>query len=69
MYGQPPSSYQVTFGSYMECDNAKNTVLQEGIRLKAEAAARDEANRQSGIIQLTSSAYPYVSAACSEISD
>jgi hypothetical protein len=34
--GQPPSSYQTTFSSAATCEVARNAVLADGQRLKAE---------------------------------
>jgi hypothetical protein len=34
--GQPPSSYQATFGSAEACNAARDAVLVDGRRLKAE---------------------------------
>jgi hypothetical protein len=34
--GQPPSSYQTTFNSAEACEAARNAVLTDGRRLKAE---------------------------------
>ena len=34
--GQPPSSYQTTFNSAEACEAARNAVLADGRRLKAE---------------------------------
>jgi hypothetical protein len=58
--GQPPSSYQTIFNSAETCEAARNAVLADGQRLKAEymAAAPQQ------LAAMWSLAAPKVSAVC-----
>lgn len=63
--GQPPSSYQTTFNSAEACEAARNAVLADGQRLKAEyeQKALIAAGDQEGAAALSLLA-PRVTAVC-----
>jgi len=47
--GQPPSSYQTTFNSAEACELARNAVLADGQRLRAEHAVNPGPQHQGGV--------------------
>ena len=65
VFGQPPSSYQVTFNSAEACESARAAVLVEGQRLKEEFLQRaTTATRGGKQTPLFAIAAPAVTAVC-----
>jgi hypothetical protein len=64
VYGQPPQSYQQEFSSLQTCEAARDQLMREGERLKAETRQQDADRAAQARVFIMPSIPPSVTAVC-----